>query len=308
MIFGALVLSVLAAAAPSGLPVVAVWDVKPIEGVTDAAATILSDLIGTELAESGRVTVMARNDLIGVLGYQKYRQSMGCTEQECMAGVGGQTGAAYVLSGQVGKLGSQYRLSLVLMDAKKGEAVSRVSEFCAADGDALAATTKRVVAKVAGAFPATRGGAAGAGAAVVGTGPEAEKKVLEAADQLMSGRKYAEAAKAYEDFLSRFPTSESRCRALAGAGSAWEKGREPDPAATKFMALGTDPVCASANPNGAAMALDKAATLFDTAGRSGDARAAREKLVKLPGVTSSEIQFRIQAAKAQLEMGFGEMK
>jgi TolB-like protein len=290
--------AILAAVLAAAQPVVAVWDLKAVEGVKEGTASLLADMVTHELAASGRVKVLARSDVVALLGYQKYRQAMGCSDQACLSSAGGSLGADYVLSGTVGKLGSKYRIALQLVDAKKAEAVARESEFCPDDEDALAPATKALVARVANAFPA-----AGSATAVVGADPQSASKVLAAADQLAAQKKHAQAAAAYEDYVKRFPSGEDRCRALASAGGQRERASDGEAAARNFAELGTDATCAAGNPNGAALALDKAAALYDGAGRAADATAMRQALVKLSGVTSSEAQFRQDSARTRLEMG-----
>lgn len=291
-------LALLALALAASPPVVAVWDVKPAEGMKQGTAAAVADLVAHELAASGRVKVLVRSDVVALLGYRKYQQMMGCADQACLASAGGSVGADYVLHGTLATLGSQHRVSLVLVDARKGDAVARASEFCAADEDALGPTTRSLVARIAGAFPSS-----GAASAVVGTDARAAAKVLEAADQLAAQKRHAQAAAAFQDYLRRFPAAEERCRAMASAGGQWERAGKKDVAAGQFAALGTDSRCAEANPNGAALALDKAAALYDVVGRPGDATAMREALVKLPGVTSAEARFRVDGARSRLEVG-----
>jgi hypothetical protein len=186
----------------------------------------------------------------------------------------------------------------VVVDAKKGEALVREAELCAGD-EGLAAATRAVVGRVANAFPAP--GATGA-LAVLGAGPGAAAKLLATADGLASQKRHAEAAAAYEEYLRRFPQGEDRCRVLAGASGQRERTGEGEAAAGHLARLG-DVACAGVNPNGAALALDRAATLYERAGREGDATAMREALVKLPGVTSSDARNRVEGARTRLEVG-----
>ncbi len=63
---------------------------------------------------------------------------MGCESASCMAEIGGAIGAAIVLHGEVGRLGSQYTISITAMSTKQATPIARLSELTPTDEDALA--------------------------------------------------------------------------------------------------------------------------------------------------------------------------
>src|SRR6266540_7321058 len=94
-----LAFALLAAGSPAApSQKVAVWSIQAAQGVSPGSVQILEDVVATELAKTGRFQVIGRADLIAVLGYEKQRQSLGCTESGCLAQIGGAVGADLVLS------------------------------------------------------------------------------------------------------------------------------------------------------------------------------------------------------------------
>lgn len=113
-------------------------DVRNVQGVADGTATILTDIITTEVAQLDRFDVIGKSDIAAMIGFQKQKQLLGCSEDSnCIAEIGGSLGVEYVLTGQVGRLGSKYRISLLLVEARKAKVVSRAAGTCNANDDEL---------------------------------------------------------------------------------------------------------------------------------------------------------------------------
>jgi TolB-like protein len=144
-----LVAASIASAAPSGGRTrVAVTDIKNVQGVAPGTATILTDIVVNEVARAG-FGVVSQSDIDAMLGFEKKKQMLGCTEEtSCLAEIGGALGVDYLFSGQVGKMGSRYRLSLMVVDAKRAAVVARAAQFTDADEDDLARTAEEMVAKL----------------------------------------------------------------------------------------------------------------------------------------------------------------
>jgi len=126
---------------------VAVLDVRAVQGVAAGTATILTAIIAGDTAQGG-YDVLSQADIGALLGFERQKKMLGCGEDSsCLAEIGGALGAEYVLSTQVGQIGSRFHLSLQLLDARKGSVVARVSTFSETTEDALAATAERAVAQ-----------------------------------------------------------------------------------------------------------------------------------------------------------------
>jgi TolB-like protein len=284
----------LPGAAQAARPRIAVWDLKVVQGISAGTAEILTDIVATDLAQTGTVQVIARQDVLAVLGFERHKQQLGCMEQGCLAEIGGALGADYVLSGQVGKLGDQFRVSLIAVDAKTAMAVGRAAEFCPADEGALANATrvalKAVFEQLAGALPK---------ATQASSGVKPAHELANDAKRLTAEGRFREAAAAWDDYLSRDPEAVDRCSTLARAAAAWEQAGEKAEGATRLRAVGTEPACVKQNINAAARALDKAATIFDGIGRKEDAIAAWKQLATMK-VSDAQAQARVLQARMRL--------
>jgi hypothetical protein len=103
------------------------------------------------------------------------------------------------------------------------------------------------------------------------------------------------AARAYDDYLSRWPGSPGRCVALQNVASELDRARRPADAAARFLAFGQDPACAKAAPDLSARALVVAGRLFDAQARAAYAAAAAAQ-----GVGDPEAKKMIGEAKRRL--------
>jgi TolB-like protein len=132
------------AASPAAKQKIAVLDVRAVQGVAPGTATILTAIV-VDGASRG-FDVISQTDVASMIGFERQRQLLGCAEDSgCLAEIGGALGVDYVLSGQVGQIGSRYHLSLQLLDARKAKVASRVARFSERDDDALAAAAQGAV-------------------------------------------------------------------------------------------------------------------------------------------------------------------
>jgi TolB-like protein len=128
---------------------IALLEVKALAGVSDSTATVLTELIATQIGQLQRYDVISRADIQSMLGFQLQRKMLGCTDDAaCVAEIGGALGADYILSGQVGQFGVRYRLSVTLQDVKRAKVVSRQGAFCDRTEDALGVAAQEAVANV----------------------------------------------------------------------------------------------------------------------------------------------------------------
>jgi len=141
-----LLLTAAPAAAPSR-PRVAVVDLKPVQGVQPGTAAVLTSIVVNDASRAG-FDVISQADVATLLGVERQRQLLGCSEDaSCLAEIGGALGAEFVLSGQVGQIGSRYHLALQLLDAKKARVAARSAQFCEQSEDALAAASQAALAE-----------------------------------------------------------------------------------------------------------------------------------------------------------------
>jgi TolB-like protein len=157
--------AVPAQAAPAGGKAkIAVTDIKTVQGVAQGTATILSDIVVSEVARAG-YSVISQSDIDAMLGFEKKKAMLGCSEEtSCLAEIGGALGVEYLVTGQVGKIGTRFRISLLVVDARRAVVVARAAEFTDADEDALARTSEEIVARLLKEVGALRQASAAAAA------------------------------------------------------------------------------------------------------------------------------------------------
>jgi hypothetical protein len=176
---------------------VAVLDVRAVQGVAAGTATILTAIIAGDTAAAG-YDVLSQADIGALLGFERQKKMLGCgDDSSCLAEIGGALGAEYVLSTQVGQIGSRLHLALQLLDARKGLVVSRVSTFSETNEDALTATAQRAVAQALAAAKERTGANGGAAKTKVEPAPAPaatppSRPAVAAADDAAATRPYAE--------------------------------------------------------------------------------------------------------------------
>jgi len=123
------------AAAPR--PKIAIMELKPGQGLDARAAGTLTTVLTADAARIG-FDVISQADITAMLAFQKQRQMLGCTDDGCLAELGGALGADFVLSGEAAVVGSRNHVSLVVVDAKKAKVLGRNAGFSEAGEDQLA--------------------------------------------------------------------------------------------------------------------------------------------------------------------------
>lgn len=133
-------------AANAKRPGIAVMDVRSVQGVQKGTATLITDIIITEVSGTKRFDVVGSSDITNLLGLEKQKQLLQCSEgSSCLTELGGALGVDYLISGTVGLLGSRLRISLTVQNAKRARVVARQARFCDANEDALVRATEESV-------------------------------------------------------------------------------------------------------------------------------------------------------------------
>ncbi len=118
-------------------------------GVSKEVAQSAGELLVVALSETGKFDVIARSDVKSILGYEAQAQLLGCGEASCMMDLGGALGAAFLVSGSIGKLGDELSLVLSLIDVNRATVGRRVAQSVAGEG-ALPQGLRTAVAKLTG--------------------------------------------------------------------------------------------------------------------------------------------------------------
>jgi TolB-like protein len=82
-----------------------------IEGIN-----ILTEELRTQVARHGRYKLVTPEEMQAVDGELARQLEGGCDDASCVAEIGGALGAQFVITGQIGKLGTTYNLSLKLVN------------------------------------------------------------------------------------------------------------------------------------------------------------------------------------------------
>jgi hypothetical protein len=121
-----------------------VGDRKTVEG--------LSALLASEVARRPNLAVLAGADLRALVGFERQKALLGCTESSCIAELAGALGVAYLISSEVSKVGTTRLLSLALLDAGKATGLSRLTRKAYSD-DQLVEETSTAVDELLKALP-----------------------------------------------------------------------------------------------------------------------------------------------------------
>lgn len=116
------------AAGAAEKPRLVVMELTPGSGVDAAAAAPLTDAIASEAVARGFFEVLSTRDVQTLLGLERQRQLLGCSEeaaQSCLAELSGALGARFVLSGSLARLGSTWQLSLTTLDSQRAQPIGR---------------------------------------------------------------------------------------------------------------------------------------------------------------------------------------
>jgi hypothetical protein len=100
----------------------------PLGGVSKETAQLLGDSLAGELRKRAGISVLTQADVSALLGVEKTRQMLGCTETGCMAEIGGALGADRVVHGSLGRVGASLVVNLSALDARRASAAASVSE------------------------------------------------------------------------------------------------------------------------------------------------------------------------------------
>lgn len=128
----------------------AVLEVKAA-GVDQKQVEALSALVASDAA-SFPVKVIAGSDLQAVLGFERQKQLLGCTDSNCLAELGGALGVEYLLLTEVGLAGGRWLITVNLLDAVKGTSLKRLTKKTKSQSD-LVDLTSEAVAEVMNALP-----------------------------------------------------------------------------------------------------------------------------------------------------------
>jgi hypothetical protein len=130
---------------------VAVVDLKA-DGVPARTARTVSDMIRTDMVNTGRFTVIERAQMDAIMKEQGL-QMTGCTDQDCAVQVGKIVSARKILVGSVSPLGTAIVINVRIVDVEKGLVDYAAREKAASEATldtAVSLLTKNLSGRIAG--------------------------------------------------------------------------------------------------------------------------------------------------------------
>ncbi len=128
-------------------------------GVPNETAQLLGDALAGELRKRAGISVLTQADVSALLGVEKTRQMLGCTESGCIAEIGGALGADRVMHGSLGRVGDSLVVNLSALDPRRALAAASVSERLRGGGEeAFLDVLPSIADSLLAEGPATSGG------------------------------------------------------------------------------------------------------------------------------------------------------
>ncbi|OGR12863.1 MAG: hypothetical protein A2341_13290 [Deltaproteobacteria bacterium RIFOXYB12_FULL_58_9] len=127
---------IVCAASAFGFPVtasgaertsIAVLDFVAKSGISQESMDALGDLATNAIRQLGDVDVYGKSDIESMLGFERFKDAIGCDDVRCLADIGGSLGVRFIVSGNVAKLGEIFLLNLRLIEPSSAQVVSSTS-------------------------------------------------------------------------------------------------------------------------------------------------------------------------------------
>jgi hypothetical protein len=123
-------------AAATGKPLrLVLLPLASLGGVSADTGRLLGDALAGELRRRAGVSALTQADVAALLGVEKTRQMLGCTDAGCMAEIGGALGADRVVHGSIGRVGESLVVNLSALDPRQAAAAASVSDRLRGAGD-----------------------------------------------------------------------------------------------------------------------------------------------------------------------------
>lgn len=97
-------------------------------GLDEAVCDAYLEHFSTQLAKSGRIAVRTKNDVAQLLGAERQKQLLGCSDGSCLAELAGGLGVDALLSGTVTKTESSWLATLRVLRARDGAELATATE------------------------------------------------------------------------------------------------------------------------------------------------------------------------------------
>ena len=131
----------------TALPEILVWEAKTI-GIPDDLKQIVQLSLAHETTKMPGMHAVSAKDLSAALDVQYQKRLLGCSDEACIAEIGGALGIRYVLFAEIVVVESELLMSLRLMDMNNMRVMSTASRRCAFSPEAALAAVSELVQRV----------------------------------------------------------------------------------------------------------------------------------------------------------------
>lgn len=139
----------LSATASPGKAKIAVLELTAAGEVDPAIAKSLTEAVTAELDARGYFEPLSSAEIATLLGVERQKQLLGCSDTSCVAELAGALGAPYLMSGSLARLGDVYQLNVQVIDTVRAHPVGRSTKV-ARNLEALRALLPWAVAEACG--------------------------------------------------------------------------------------------------------------------------------------------------------------
>lgn len=127
------------------LPMVAVLPLDA-RGLTTEEASVMTDMLGSELLQTGAFRVMERSQMDKILAEQGFQKSGACDNSQCAVEMGQLLGIDNMVVGSIGKVGRTFLVNARMVSVGSGEILRSVSRTTTGDVDDILTRMLPIVA------------------------------------------------------------------------------------------------------------------------------------------------------------------
>lgn len=141
--------TLLPVSASAQQPTLAVLPAEVDDSAAELPAAIFDDAVLAAVQARGGHQVIGRDDLTVVLGLERQKDLLGCTDVSCMAEIAGALDVELIIALKVARLGEEWTVtSKLILLGQKPRALGRGTEFVAGDANALVKAVPRIIASL----------------------------------------------------------------------------------------------------------------------------------------------------------------
>ena len=127
---------------------IAVADLRADAALEKGTARTLNEVLLVEFQRSGLFEVIAGSDISSLLKLEEQKAMLGCSDDACLAEIGGALGVELLITPSLGAVGEQYVINIKVLDVAKVKVLVRTSEFVSRDDTEIVAGIQQAVKQV----------------------------------------------------------------------------------------------------------------------------------------------------------------